>query len=741
MQPTDLFKIELEFWKTQNIKLFGVDLLDESMPFADLQQQLDTCCANYWNVDNPCKVARYIINGVLDHNSDKRIPNTFRLALNVYNMCIDVFATYNHNGKQDEFKICALPTPSVDLCWIINKSHYVPRVTAVRDYYTLISKVSYDKINGEGWIYNISDDTFECTLKKNIFTPTIEEIYNNHLSARSRALLQSSIDEPLTIDNFKKAMRMLPSFEPNSIFNYKFSRMEYFEDIIINGGKYAQPIKGILLGINQAFASQAKQFTTSGEKYEGCLVRSESPIFALENFRTVTNIYNGDYKPAFTYTDTVGFFDSFKTVTSGSAGRQRLLLDNVVVKDGMLWIRDENGNEKNMYEFIVNPQAKRLSCLSSAPFCNNDKPKRIMMNAKLTSQAVPLKDEIDPLTHLINARVGFTDLEGYNYADSIIISESFAARLRTYSKDILYLNRHSKIFKQIEKLYSKNSKLSTEDLVELYPTTNEAILDSYENVKITFIDYVDDDNARVFINWEIPFRLGDKITNRHGAKGTVGRILPDDKMPCLMKQVGNMKAGPLEVIISGFSTMRRGSLGQIFEAWANASGIQYRDDEDFISNMIERYSKQMQEYAKNSIVKYNGERAIIPVGIITMMRVYHHASIHISESAVNSDYNKTLKLGEMEKMNLVASGCTSILKELSIRSIHKYIGASKMVSNMEETRELPHNPLLALKFANIMKSLGYDVRLHGRSIVKSDVSKIDLDETDIANFNNLSALV
>ena len=741
MQPTDLFNIELEFWKTQNIKLFGVDLLDESMPFADLQQQLDTCCAKYWNVDEPCKVAKYIINGVLDHNADKRVPNTFRLALNIYNMCIDVFATYDHNSKQEEFKICALPTPSVDLCWIINKSHYVPRVTAVRDYYTLISKVPFDQIKGEGWNYDISTDTFTCNLKKNPFKPTIEEIFNNHLSVRSKALLQSGLDEPLTINNFKKAMSMLPAVEPNSIFNYKFSRMEYFEDIIINGGKYAQPVKKILLGINQMFASQDKQYSKSGEHLEGCLVRSESPIFALENFRTVVNIYNGDYKPAFTYTDTIGFFDCFKTVTSTTAGRQRLLLDNVIVKDGMLWIRDDDGNEKNMYEFIANPQPKRLSCLSSAPFCNNDKPKRIMMNAKLTSQSVPLKDEINPLTHLINARVGFTDLEGYNYADSIIISESFAARLRTYSKDILYLNRHSKIFKHIEKLYSKNNSLTIEDLIEVYPTTNEAILDSYENVKITFIDYADDDNARVFISWEIPFRLGDKITNRHGAKGTVGRILPDDKMPCLMKQVGNMKAGPLEVIISGFSTMRRGSLGQIFEAWANASGVQYREDEDFISNMIERYNKQMQEYAKNSSVKYNGERAIIPVGIITMMRVYHHASIHISESAVNSDYNKTLKLGEMEKMNLVASGCTNILKELSIRSVHKYIGASKMISDMEETRELPNNPLLALKFANIMKSLGYDVRLHGRSIVKSDISKIDLDETDINNFNNLSALV
>ena len=423
----------------------------------------------------------------------------------------------------------------------INKSHYVPRVTAVRDYYTLVGKVDFETIKGEAWTYNIREDSFTCNSRKNPFDPTIEEIFTNHLSARSRALLQSSIDEPLTIDTFKQALRQLPIFENNSIFNYKFSRTEYFEDLIINGGKYAQPSKRVLLGINQMIVSKSKQYSNSGEKLEGCLVRSESPIFSLENFRTTVNVYDGEFKPVFTYTDTAGFFDSFKTVTSGSAGRQRLLLDNIIVKQGMLWVRHEDGTETNMFEHRLNPQSKRLSVLSSAPFCNNDKPKRIMMNAKLTAQSVALKDEIDNLTHRILARVGFADLEGYSYADSIIISESFAERLRTYSKDILYLERESDEVKTLERLYKKGELVPNISLRDLYPTTNLAILDSYENIRVAYIDYVDEDMVRVFLTWEIPFRLGDKITNLHGAKGTVGIILPDSKMPQLMKQAGHMK--------------------------------------------------------------------------------------------------------------------------------------------------------------------------------------------------------
>ena len=101
-----------------------------------------------------------------------------------------------------------------------------------------------------------------------------------------------------------------------------------------------------------------------------------------------------------------------------------MLLDNVVVKNGMLWIVEEDGTQHNMYEFLDMPQDKRLSCLSESPFCNNDQPKRIMMNAKMTAQSVTLKDEMDSLTHRITARVGFTDIEGYTSADTIAISES-----------------------------------------------------------------------------------------------------------------------------------------------------------------------------------------------------------------------------------------------------------------------------------------------------------------------------
>lgn len=748
----DLYEKELAYWTRANQKFLGVSPINEESTFSDIQASIDADCARFWNTETPCKLAHNLNIGLLNAESHKQTPNSYKLKLNFHNMCIDIYGDYS--GKI--CKIGAMPTPSIDLCWIINRSHYVTRVTAIKDFYGCVGKKNYETVRGEGWEYSISEDKFSCTITKDEykFEPTLDEIFDNHLSVRSRTLLEAVLEQPLTKENFKKGLKLIPQFTNDSIFNYKFSRLEYFEETVLNSKKFAQPTKGILIGVNVIIASKSKQYTKSGEKLEGCLVRSESKIFALENFRTCTNIYNGGgaFQPAFTYNDTNGFFDSFKTVTSKAAGRQRLLLDNVVVKDGMLWIEETDGLH-NMYEYLNMPQAKRLSCLSESLFCNNDKPKRIMMNAKMTSQAVPLKEEIDDITHRITARVAFTDLEGYTSADSIIISESMAKRLTTYDKTILYLNKKSKVFLALAQIYNNNESVDIDTLKMIFPTKNFAVLLAYKNVKITYIDDVDINNARVYINWEIPFGFGDKMTNLHGAKGTVGLILPDDEMPYLTEKVGNMEPGPMEVIISGFSTMRRGSLGQIFEGWALASGIELNDNEDFIAIVIDKYHDQMQEYSNHSVVTYRGKTNIIPVGINYIMRLYHHACTKVSCSSADHGYTRTLRFGEMEKLNLVANDCPNILKELGIRSITKYVGSHKLVSDIEETRELPENTKLSMRFIEILKSMGYELKViddeeNNNLTVNSatnepeydediDDSLDELDEYDIEAFNQV----
>jgi hypothetical protein len=127
---------------------------------------------------------------------------------------------------------------------------------------------------------------------------------------------------------------------------------------------------------------------------------------------------------------------------------------------------------------------------------------------------------------------------------------------------------------------------------------------------------------------------------------------------------------------------------------------------------------------------YKGKKQTIPVGLNYIMRLYHHASTHISESSAESAYGRALKFGEMEKINLVANDCPNALKELGIRSVVKYIGSHRMIAEMENTRKLPEKTRLSLNFIEVVKSMGYNI-----SIEHNQQDYSNLDERDMQHLN------
>ena len=204
MQIKELYEKELAYWTLANQKFLGVSPIDEELAFADIQASIDADCEKFWNSEKPCKLAQNLNNGLLNADAEKQTPNSYKLQLNFHNMCIDILGDYN--GKL--LKIGAMPTPCVDLCWIINRSHYVTRVTAIKDYYGCVSKQDFETVRGEGWSYNIPTNTFTCIITKDEykFDPTLDEIYDNHLSNRSRLFIEAALEEPLTKENFTKGL-------------------------------------------------------------------------------------------------------------------------------------------------------------------------------------------------------------------------------------------------------------------------------------------------------------------------------------------------------------------------------------------------------------------------------------------------------------------------------------------------------------------------------------------------------
>ena len=66
-----------------------------------------------------------------------------------------------------------------------------------------------------------------------------------------------------------------------------------------------------------------------------------------------------------------------------------------------------------------------------------------------------------------------------------------------------------------------------------------------------------------------------------------------------------------------------------------------------------------------------------------------------------------------------------------------FLKSFQVVTNIEETRELPKNPKLSMQFIEILKSIGYVLTL------EDDIEDIDTtdepvyDEFDEDNFNNI----
>ena len=227
-----LYYKESEYWKNANIRLFGVSPIHFEDSIASIQQSIDQDCEQYWNVDEPCRLAYELSVGTINKDAHLMTPKSWVLKLNKFSFCIDIYAEFEGKIRQ----VGAMPTPCDDLSWIIKKSHYVPRIMAIKDLYGQVRRKNFETVAGHYWEYNLKDDVFTCTAKKNAntetsdenwFEPTLDNIFNR-LEERSICLLEAVLGEKLTKENFKQALRKVPTFRNSSIFNYRFIRMELF---------------------------------------------------------------------------------------------------------------------------------------------------------------------------------------------------------------------------------------------------------------------------------------------------------------------------------------------------------------------------------------------------------------------------------------------------------------------------------------------------------------------------------
>ena len=192
--------------------------------------------------------------------------------------------------------------------------------------------------------------------------------------------------------------------------------------------------------------------------------------------------------------------------------------------------------------------------------------------------------------------------------------------------------------------------------------------------------------GQVYIAMKRKIQVGDKMAGRHGNKGVVSRVLPEEDMPYLPDGT------PVEIVLNPLGVPSRMNVGQILEThlgWAaRALGIRSRVR---YSTVLLR--KEIKELLKKAKLSPSGQTVLmdgrtgesfsspVTVGYMYVLKLHHLVDDKIHARSIGPYSLVTQqplggkaqfggqRLGEMEVWALQAYGAASILQEfLTVKS-------------------------------------------------------------------------
>ena len=190
-----------------------------------------------------------------------------------------------------------------------------------------------------------------------------------------------------------------------------------------------------------------------------------------------------------------------------------------------------------------------------------------------------------------------------------------------------------------------------------------------------------EEEVRVYVASKRKLQEGDKMAGRHGNKGVVARVLPEEDMPFMAD------GAPVDVVLNPLGVPSRMNLGQIMEAELGWAGLLL--DEWYATPVFQSASNEMIEAklaeaglpATSKITLYDGltgEPFENPVtcGVTYLMKLSHlvddkmHSrstgpySLVTRQPLGGKAQNGGQRLGEMEVWALEAYGAANTLREL-----------------------------------------------------------------------------
>ncbi len=235
---------------------------------------------------------------------------------------------------------------------------------------------------------------------------------------------------------------------------------------------------------------------------------------------------------------------------------------------------------------------------------------------------------------------------------------------------------------------------------------------------------------RVYIAQKRKISVGDKMAGRHGNKGVISRILPEEDMPFLPDGT------PLDVVLNPLGVPSRMNIGQILEVHLGLVGMMQgwkisspvfdgAKEED-----IMEYFKQLQLNPDGKTVLYDGRSGEqfenrVTVGYLYLMKLAHLVDdkIHARSTGPYSLVTQQplggkaqfggQRFGEMEVWALKAYGAAHTLQEILTVKSDDVVGRVKTYESIVKGENIPE-PGVPESFKVLIKelqSLSLDVKV------------------------------
>lgn len=257
----------------------------------------------------------------------------------------------------------------------------------------------------------------------------------------------------------------------------------------------------------------------------------------------------------------------------------------------------------------------------------------------------------------------------------------------------------------------------------------------------------DDDGLKVGIKAYAPVEGGDKLVLRHGSKGVVSRVLPDDQMPT------SQDGRPLEMILNPQGLITRSNPSQVVEALlgkiAETKGSNYVVPQNMKTSWIE-YA--LDELKKNNIPEVEPVydpvlRRRIPdvtTGVLYTMALHHQAAAKESGRSTGSytmegtptaseDDDNPKRIGTGEMASLIAHGAPAVVREVKTVRGQRNDDYWQAIA-MGYPPPAPSIPPVYNKFMQSIKAAGINIkesgdgRLYLGAMTDSDVDKLSAGE-------------